>query len=455
MDFQTGIVGLSRAVAVLGSLAPSLAFAQDGAFDVELVGVPVDLEGHESAPRTRPAVVTPEPVEAPAERDWFGGRSVLQWDRLAGDWGGARTRLADAGLTFEASYIFEWSGVWKGGASGRGTRRTLLDVNITLDAGRAFGLDGGTLFFDASSTSKSGGSEEVGDAQGFSNIETDESVDQIAELWYEQVFGDGALRFKAGKIEANAEFAFVNAAGEFINSSAGFSPTVLGFPTYPDPATGVVAQAFLSERVSISVGVFDGAAGVDGVRTGTRGPSTFFSSDLSDDYFFVGELGLGWELPSARAGRVGLGVWRHTGKWATFDGGEKSGTSGVYALAEQRLWARDPNDSDSDAGLHVFAQFGWADRDVSEIELHAAAGLTLLGVFGSRGDDAAGVYVSWARMNERAGYDADETAIEFFYRLQLTPWISLKPDVQVILNPGGDGRAETAVVASLRAEIVF
>jgi porin len=48
-----------------------------------------------------------------------------------------------------------------------------------------------------------------------------------------------------------------------------------------------------------------------------------------------------------------------------------------------------------------------------------------------------------------------ELAIEAFHRVQLTPWIALKPDVQYIVNPGGDADLTDAVVGTLRIEVVF
>lgn len=450
---------LPLSLMALAALAPG-ALGQDRPFaGIDLVSVPPDLEGHPDAPRTRPA--PPTPPAPPASdtpddpRDWFGHRPLLSWERLTGDWGGARTRLEDAGLTISSSFLLDLSSAWSGGQSGRATRRTLFDFNMTLDLERSLGWEGGTVFLDFYSTNKTGGSRDVGDFQGFSNIETDRSLDQIAELWFEQVALDGTLRFKAGKIEANSEFAFVDSAAHFLNSSAGFSPTIFALPSYPDPAFGVVAQVFPVDTMFLSFGVFDGAATVDGVRTGTRGPSSFFSDELSDDYFLIAEGGIGWELEGARPGRFSLGVWHHTGDFDTFDGATQRGATGLYAIAEQRLWTRDLADADSDRGVYAFGQLGIADPDVSEAELHLGAGLSAMGTFHARDDDSAGVYVSWVKLNRDAGFDDDELVVEVFYRAMLTPAVSLTPDLQLIVNPGGDSSVDAALVASIRLEIVF
>jgi porin len=46
--------------------------------------------------------------------------------------------------------------------------------------------------------------------------------------------------------------------------------------------------------------------------------------------------------------------------------------------------------------------------------------------------------------------EGNETAFEIFYKVQVLPWLSVQPDVQYIVNPGGDG--EDAVAIGLRLE---
>lgn len=88
------------------------------------------------------------------------------------------------------------------------------------------------------------GSDDAGDFQGFSNIDADRDFFQASEYWWKQrLFGD-KLRIKVGKAAANSEFAFVASAGDFINLSAGFSPTIFLLPSYPEPALGVNAFVY-------------------------------------------------------------------------------------------------------------------------------------------------------------------------------------------------------------------
>jgi len=453
-----------RSVGVHGVIAylalASIACAQEYTGVDAFADGPQDLPGHTKGQRGRISEESADEGavaegEGPAEREreWFGGLSWWEWTRATGDWGGTRTRLEQYGITLEGSYTFEWSSVWDGGVSDRASTRSLLDINISIDLETLVGLDGASVFVDYYSTDGRGGSADAGDFQGFSNIETGENRDEIAEIWYQQSLFNGVLRAKFGKFDANAEFAFADAAGEFLNSSAGLSPTLIALPTYPDPAFGGALFVSPSDRTYIGGGFFDGSATVDGVRTGNLGPSELFRDKLSDDYFVIGEGGVLWKGPgSLGEGRLAGGVWHHTGDFETFQGGVEDGTEGFYLVLEQDLTS-----PENDVGrLRVFSKYGWADPDVSEAHHHIDCGLVVEGITETRDSDAAGVYVSFVLFSDQAGMSDDcETVLEAFYLLQLTPWASVKPDIQYIVNPSGDGMTDDAFVASLRLSIAL
>ncbi|MBI1190813.1 MAG: hypothetical protein GC200_09070 [Tepidisphaera sp.] len=462
LDYRTIIVFVGAI-----ALAPMTAVAQDApetqhttVTEVNELFGPQDLPGRPKAPREAEPEIPAQPAAAeapkPEERSWFGGKPYWQWDRATGDWGGGRTWLIDHGFTVEGSYVQHWSSVWDGGARNVASTRHVFDINATADLDKMFGLTGATLYADAYFASNRGGSRDVGDVQGISNIDTGINVNQLAELWYQQKLFDDVLRLKVGKIDANGEFDFVNAAGDFLTSSAGFSPTINGFPTYPAPATGVVAFVYPVKNAYISGGVFDGATR-DGYFTGNRGPDQFFSDDKSSSWFFIGEAGCSWDdLFGLGAGRAAVGGHYHTGRATTFNGDSKAGASGVYALAEQQLFAPGTSDEEKARGLFAFGQFGWTEDSVSPSKFHVAGGLMLKGTFPSRDEDTTGVYVSYDDLSDAAGspYTSDETAIEVYYKIHLTPFINITPDFVYIVNPGGQG-LDDATIGQLRVEVLF
>lgn len=423
--------------------------------------LPPILSGQEAGARERGAAV-PVPPPADSAREWFGVSDWWTWQRATGDWGGGRTALEDAGIVFSGSLISEWSDVFHGGTADNSAFRFLLDLNMSVELEKLVGLKGGSIFIDFQTANTGHGAMFDGGLQTYSNIAIDGSITQLSQAWYEQWLFEEVLRIKVGKVDANTEFAYIPAAGGFINASAGFTPTIFALPTYPNASTSFNAFVYPSEHTYIGTGIYDGATAVDGVPTGSRGPSTFFSDDVSDDWFFIAETGIVFEeLGSLNDVRAGVGGWWHTGDFTTFSGGNEDGAGGFYALAEARVWGPEAEETqaccDCCRGLFVFAQYGWANDRVSIVTQQIGGGVSLIGTFAGRDEDSTGLYISYADFTNdpAAGYGASETSFELFYDFALTPALHIKPDLQYFMNPSGDASIDNALVGTLRLTIVF
>lgn len=385
-------------------------------------------------------------------REWIGGAPPWQWTRLTGDWGGLRTELEERGIELAGGLVWDWSAAWRGGARNRATLGALLDANLTFDLERLCGLPRTIVYFDAYSIQGRDPSDDVGDIQGFSNLQAPDT-EQLAEAWVETWVSE-QVRVKFGKVDFNSEFAFTEEGGEFVNSSAAITPTIVGYPTYPDPATSLDLFWTPNEFWHIGLGVFDGA-GAYGVRTGRHGLRGFFDDDDGDAYLTVFEIGHGW-IGGQRwgSGRLAIGGYHHSAHFDRFDGGTQHGASGAYAVLDQRVWRENPTDAEDGQGIGLMAYVGCGDANVAAIARHVEVGATWTGALDGRDDDVFGLLVTHAVLTDEAGagFDGDETAIELFYKLQLTPALSLKPDLQWLLNPGGDPTLEDALVGTLRIE---
>jgi len=372
------------------------------------------------------------------ERD----RNLLAFVLL--DWGGLRSRLEQAGLQFDLLLTADVSWAATGGADPGGTAlRSLIDLDLHFDTRPSLGIEGGTFYAALQVISGDDASSQFGVLQAFSNIDAEHRV-QLARLWYEQRFGSTGTALRLGKIDANTKFAYVDGSAGFLHSSMGYSPTILGLPTYPDPAFGLALGQNLTAGLQLRLGVFDGAA-QEGYSTGSLGPATLLGSP--DDLFLIGELDLAWG-----SGRAGLGAWEHTGTFDRFDGGEENGTRGIYAVLDQRLSGEHGAQADS-RGLDGFMQLGLADPDVSLFELHVGAGLSWLRPFSTRLEDELGLGISTVKLTQAAGAGVDEdfeTAIELFYGFEPVPWVRLKPDLQYVIHPGGDSALDNALLLTLR-----
>jgi porin len=426
--------------------APALAGAAARTASGQAVAEPsVDRAGSPAAQGMRPAE-TKVPL------------GLFEGEQATGDWFGFRSALAERGITFEAFLIADLSQNFQGGVDTNGDAfRHLFEASLTFRSEPLLGYDGGKLFLDFQTENGRNGTDLlVGDFQGFSNID---GFTALYEVWYEQVLFDGAMRVKVGKVDVAGEFAFVDHGSDFINSSPGADPALLGYPTYPDPSTSVNVFVYPGKGVYLGAGVYDGATQA-GIATGTKGPKTFFGPPA--DLFLIGEVGVGWDGgPAGRAGRVGVGASHHTGTFDVLDGSGRTedGATGAYLVFDQYLYRENPKVETDVQGVAGFVQFGFGEEDVAEADAHVGVGITWAGGIDGRDKDVVGLmasYVHFSDVARAAGSSTEdyELAVELFYNIGLTPWLSLKPDLQYIVNPGGAG-LDDALVGTLRIEIAF
>ncbi len=357
------------------------------------------------------------------------------------------------GVEVAGAWIGEYTDVVSGGARSRGGARHLLTIDAALDLEAIFKLERTHVFAQLlhAEPGGDGGTGDAGDFQGLSNIEIDRSLTTIYELWAEHEIDDANLRLKIGKVDANSEFNALELLGGFSNSSAGFSPTIFALPTYPDPAFSVNLFWSPTDAITLAYGLYDGALAADGVLTGSRGPSSFFDDDLSNDWFHIAQVGLEWDRHDG--GGLTLGGWHHTGTFDRFDNGTENSASGFFATMHQTLW----RDADTNRSLGLGLQYGWSNPDISEFEHHIGLGCVMHAPFASRRDDILGVYVTWVDLSDEpgAGFDENETAIDAYYAIGLHPNATLRPEVQYIFNPSGDLMIDEALVLGVRLELSF
>ena len=370
---------------------------------------------------------------------------ALAQGALTGDWGGARSDLSEHGLGFELAYVQDVFANVHGGMQ-RGVR-TLLDVDlvVAVDMQRLVGWSGARFYFYGLGTAGGDPSAQlVGDVQGIDNIEAPNAV-QLYEAWYEQSFLDERIALLVGLHDLNADFDSLETSSLFLNPSHGISPayaqTGEAGPSI-FPTTALAARLTLApvKFVYLKAAVFDGVAGDPG-SSNPNGVHVVLDQD--DGVLIADEVGL---LPAelwdgVANGKLGIGSWYYT----------KDRQLGLYALGEYPLYREDPNDADEppiepEQGLSAFARFGVADPDLNAIHYFVGAGVTYAGLFPRRDDDVVGLGFAMVLL----GDEGRELDLELSYCAQLFSWLSLQPDVQLVINPGGDAAAETAIATGAR-----
>jgi porin len=118
----------------------------------------------------------------------------------------------------------------------------------------------------------------------------------------------------------------------------------------------------------------------------------------------------------------------------------------------------------SDQGLGWFGRIAFEPQDRNFIGFYFDLGLTYKGLLPSRDADTLGVAFAYAQLSSGAqqaeidegsvGVGA-EMALEVTYQAQITKWLSIQPDLQVIINPGGNQVLNNALVIGGRVSITF
>ncbi|MEJ2723553.1 MAG: carbohydrate porin [Deltaproteobacteria bacterium] len=368
-------------------------------------------------------------------------------------WRGLGRRLDQAGFILDAGLVLEG---FKNSIGGLRTSSLVgaatFDLNLTFDPENLSGWKGCKFYIDLEDHAGRNPSEVlVGDLQVFDKLNAAPFL-QIYELWYQQGLFEDKLRLKIGKVDANSEFSVIDNGLLFLNSSTQVSPTVSGFPTFPDPMPSINLFFTPDESHYVSFGAYYANRSVS---FGDIKGSPEDAQPTFNGAFIISEAGLKWPRAGAFVGNgnLKLAAWTHTGTFTRFNGEQQQGTYGWYAIIDQTLWqpAGEPEDG---RGLRAFLEYGRTQSSVNVIDWHAGGGFAWQGPFPARPKDVVGVSPQYAHISSQAGLPKSyELAIETFYRLKVAGWIEIQPDLQYIVNPGG--QHPNALVGTVRMEANF
>ena len=365
---------------------------------------------------------------------------------------------SDKAVTLSAVYVADIRSNVSGGIA-RGTRYLdNLDLQVAIDADRLVGWHGARLFlYGIHNNGASLSGDLVGDAQGISNIETNVRAARLFEAWVEQDIGRNAS-IKVGLYNLNSEFDTTQSGGLFLISSHGIGPDFAqsgrrGPSIFPVTSLAVRGELKLGEHWLGRVAVLDGVPGDPShpARTAIKLSSQDGALVVSEvDYLDHGT-------------KAAIGVWGYT---AQFDDVRSSdptaprrGNKGAYVFVEHRLIGSRADDAH---GLAGWLRLGIADTRFNRIGRYLGGGLVETGLTPGRPVDQIGVSVASAGFGDRyrrdpavddGDRDAREVVIETAYNAVLTEWLSVQPDLQYVMNPGGDAKFKNAIVVGLRVKI--
>jgi len=379
---------------------------------------------------------------------------------LLGDWGGSRTSMAEKGYEFEFIYTADFYNLdYFDSNTGQQEKKTVdlnnTDVTLTIDAEKAFGMNGTTFFlYILGNNGMEPTGEYVGDTQGFDNIEAP-SIWKIQEAWYQKSFADDKFSLLFGLWDLNSEFDVIETAGVFSGSSHGVGPDFSqsgenGPSIFPATSLTLRTAFNFTDQIYGQFAILDGVPG----DPAEADNNARIKLDADDGYLTVMEFGHAAK-DEDRYHRFSFGFWAYTK--ATRDdiaAGNDIKNNGAYISIDSNLLQES---SDSAQGLNGFLRYGFAEDEINDIKTYNGAGLVYTGMIPGRNDDqlALGIAIANPTDSFKSGEPAaeSEVAIELAYYAQVTPWLAVKPDIQWIKNPGMVNNKAKATVIGVRFEL--
>lgn len=382
------------------------------------------------------------------------------------NWGPARENLAARGVNFDFFYIIDSFGVLDAPA---GTRKEYngwgrIRGTVDVDLGRFGGPKGLTLHATGLwqyGQNMGGVIGSIANPSGLVSIHTF----RLDSAWLQQSLLEGKVQLKAGQFALEDFYGVQPYGGNFLIEPLDYAFGNLGNVRASwDPASSPAAEIQIVPARSFYF------------RTGVFGPRNY--SDTGFNYSKTDTNG--FDTSAAWASEVGyrtfanantqhanyqgvikVGAIYNGGKFTNYStGATDTGNQLIYAQGSQPLYRVSAK---GNRGLDFTAGVATSPSDKAKVPTEETFGLTFNGPFAARPHDAFSVgvvnsgissdYNNYLTANSLAALD-HETALEFNYKAQLTPWMVLQPAVQYYNNVGGNS-GKSATIAGMRFLVNF
>ncbi len=385
--------------------------------------------------------------------------------QLTGDWFGTRTSLAESGVSVDADSTLFYMGVASGGIDREFLFSGHNDYVINMDLGK-LGVQEG-LFVKLRAEHRFG--ESLARSTGAllpSNVSADLPVPNSEEVYltnvlFTQMFSErfGVFVGKLDTLDGDVN-AFAHGRGktQFSNLAFVASPIVLRTAPYSTLGTGFVILGEGAEPLF----TFSILNPTDTAKT------SGFDELFNDGVTLVGELRLPTEVFGLPGHQLFGASWSSR-EYAALDQDPRiilpnvpitrqDGSWSVYWNFDHYLYV-DPENSER--GWGVFGRAGLADAETNPIEWFLSFGVGGHSMVPGREKDTFGA--GWYRsgtsselapfLQTALGGVGDGQGVELYYDVEVTPWLHVTPDLQVV-RPARES-VDTATIAGMRARVIF
>ncbi len=458
----------------------------------EAAGTPVNLGGSQDRPRTT-MFSKIMPSDHIGSSLWWHGETGL------GDFWGFRPVMNDAGVEFTGSYLNNMAGNVTGGKTKGFTYCDNFNFGLILDMQKIIGWQGAKITVS--------GLNRDGTNLSARNIGNQFTVQQVFggsaimfyALYLEQRLLDDKVTIKVGRFATGDDFASTPIYWLYMNNGIDGNPQALpvnsNFSAYPWAVWAAKLRIDPTPEFNANFGAYQISDRIfnrnyhgldwsirpnDGIMLITQLGWTpeFFKRPVStgethdaktvvDNKAKVDGKSFKEVAPETvmkgYPGHYWFGAYWSSWTYAQFgDTGRAKGAYGFYWHADQMVFQEAPG---SDQGLTLWSAFVYSpQQNIAKVPFEANAGAVYKGLIPSRDDDYTCfglVYGNFSKNYARTvnsagqGYPAYELVLEANYKIQVTKFAFIQPDVQYVINPGGTGNLGNALVLGAQMGVTF
>ncbi len=386
---------------------------------------------------------------------------LVNTPELLGDRGGTRKDLEDLGLTLELFYN-QFLGL---NAFGGLKNNTAVKNSGSYDFFAFMNLEelgvipNNTVLLHVKGNYGQNVNPNVGAfSDPFDDADFDEPI-YIAQFWSQQTWLENRVRLRLGYLDQSTMLdrnAYANSEDiQFMSAALDNNPLI--------PLKVGLGITLLINPVSWLDLVF-GTADADN-KSRNLGFDTAFDDLESLMGYFELTTRVQWDsVQGSLPGTFRVGVFLDATKRSDSERSRDGTPSrsrrdhpGVYLSLDQQLFRESAG---SVQGLGFFARYGYASKEVSPITQFGSFGFQYNGLLPGRNQDVMGLGLYMAfpsnRFQNTTAMDLNaEIGIEYYYNVQMLPWLTITPDLQLIVNPRGISSVPNALIAGLRFRVAL
>jgi porin len=487
----TVLFGLS--IPALGQNSPSSQEADSSS---------VQTAEQKAKPTAKPAARQPDPNFSVFPREDYTGELWIR-SKLTGDWAGLRTELDDKGVQFQLELLQVMQGNAHGGRSTNDATEYWgsTDYILRLDTNRMGLWPGGAVTIRGETEFGHGINADVGSVSSVNfdslfPMPDDPGLTTLTEAWVLQALSKQVFvmagkmdltRLPGGNVFTSDPYTqFMNAslwqpvvsfahvpytamgAGAGINPTDWFSASTLVLDSYSTPTRTGFDTAFhtpngmtLLESLTFDLKPFTKIEGHQRLNFAYSNRERLDLHDLPQ------ALISGAVIPNFDRLNIARDVLSPRRKLPTPRRLLTRYVIGTLLEPEPR-----PDDwcfwydfdqflytkpSDPNQGIGIFGKFGWSPDRTNPVQTFYNIGIGGKGMVPKRDRDTFGIGYYYLDFNDGLKFLGvqSEQGIEMYYNIEVTKWLHITPDLQIIVDPGGSDKNDVSIVYGLRAQMSF